>query len=312
MHDHIILIEGKLEAQRTWSVEGGNDQSYTWSIEPEKNDESFAFLGAANNIRARALTDIRYIKINADSIDMLLGWSQHFAEDIKKDPELKRRMDLVKQIAIFHEVPLENAKEIFRRMYSKEVQAGETIVTEGEKGDCYYVIDSGEAEVIRTDPFTEETRRVAILGSGDAFGEEALLQDANRNATVTMTTPGTLLVLGKDDFDELIKSTMVEEISADKALDMVTRGEASWLDVRYDMEYKESRIPGAPLVPLDRLRWDVHKLDPEATYIVYCRSGRRSKAGTYLLRERNIKALSMKGGIKDWPYEVDASPVLSN
>jgi SulP family sulfate permease len=309
MHDHIILIEGKLEAQRTWSVEGGNDQSYTWTIEPEKNDDSFAFLGAANNIRARALTDIRYIKINADSIDMLLGWSQHFAEDIKKDPELKRRMDLVKQISIFHEVPLENAKEIFRRMYPKVVQAGETIVTEGEKGDCYYVIDSGEAEVIRTDPFTEETSRVAILGSGDAFGEEALLQDANRNATVTMTTPGTLLVLGKDDFDELIKSTMVEEISADQALDMVTRGEARWLDCRYDMEYEESRIPGAPLIPLDRLRWDVHKLDPEATYIVYCRSGRRSKAGTYLLRERNIKALSMKGGIRDWPYEVDASPV---
>ncbi len=312
MHDHVILIEGKLEAQRTWSVEGGNDQSYTWTIEPGEKDDSFAFLGAANNIRARALTDIRYIKINADSIDMLLGWSQHFAEDIENDPELKRRMDLVKQIAIFHEVPLENAKEIFRRMYPKAVQAGETIVTEGDKGDCYYVIDSGEAEVMRTDPFTEETRRVAILGSGDAFGEEALLQDANRNATVTMTTPGTLLVLDKDDFDELIKSTMVEEISADQALEMVNKGDARWLDCRYDMEYEESRIPGAPLMPLDRLRWDVHKLDPEATYVVYCRSGRRSKAGSYLLRERNIKALSMKGGIRDWPYEVDATPLSPN
>ena len=75
------------------------------------------------------------------------------------------------------------------------------------------------------------------------------------------------------------------------------------------MEYEESRIPGAPLIPLDRLRWGVHQLDPEATYIVYCRSGRRSKAGAFLLRERNIKALSMIGGIRDWPYEVDASPV---
>ena len=43
-------------------------------------------------------------------------------------------------------------------------------------------------------------------------------------------------------------------------------------------------------------------------YIVYCRSGRRSKAGTCLLRERNIKAVSMMGGIKEWPYEIDASP----
>lgn len=309
MHDHIILIEGKLEAQRTWSVEGGNDQSYTWTIEPKKNDDSFAFLGAANNIRARALTDIRYIKINADSIDMLLGWSQHFAEDIKKDPELKRRMDLVKQISIFHEVPLENAREIFRRMYSKTVQAGETVITEREEGDCYYLIDSGEARVMRTDPFTDETSCVAELGPGDAFGEEALLQDANRNATVTMTTPGTLLVLDKDDFDELIKSNLVEEVSADQALEMTTQGSARWLDCRYDMEYEESRIPGAPLIPLDRLRWDVHQLDPEATYVVYCRSGRRSKAGAFLLRERNIKAVSMTGGIRDWPYEIDVSPI---
>ncbi|MGB5178645.1 MAG: SulP family inorganic anion transporter [Gammaproteobacteria bacterium] len=309
MHDHIIVVEGELEAQRSWTVEGGNDQSYTWLIKAAEKEESFGFLGAANNIRARALTDVRYIQVNADSIDVLLGWSQHFAKDMENDPELKRRMDLVKRITIFHEVPLENAREVFRRMYPQAVQAGETVVREGDKGDCYYLIDTGEAEVMRTDPFTDETSCVAKLGPGDAFGEEALLQDAYRNATVTMTTPGTLLVLGKADFDELIKSNLVEEISAEWALEMITRGEARWLDCRYDLEYEESRIPGARLIPLDRLRWDIHQLDPEATYIVYCRSGRRSKAGAFLLRERNIKALSMTGGIRDWPYEVDASPV---
>jgi len=309
MHDHIILIEGELEAQRTWAVEGGNDQSYTWTIKSTKSEESFAFLGAASNIRARATTDIRYIKIDADSIDVLLGWSQQFAEDADNDPELKRRMNLVKQITIFHEVPLENAREVFRRMYPKTVQAGETVITEREEGDCYYLIDSGEARVMRTDPFSDETSCVAKLGPGDAFGEEALLQDANRNATVTMTTPGTLLVLDKDDFDELIKSNLVEEVSAERALEMATQGAARWLDCRYDMEYEESRIPGAPLIPLDRLRWDVHQLDPDATYVVYCRSGRRSKAGAFLLRERNIKAVSMTGGIRDWPYEIDLSPI---
>ena len=224
MHDHIILVEGELEAQRSWSVEDSNDQSYTWTLKPAENEESFAFLGAANNIRARALTDIRYITVNADTIDVLLGWSQHFAKEMESDPELKRRMGLVKQITIFHEVPLENAREVFRRMYPQAVQAGETVVTEGDKGDCYYLIDSGEAEVMRTDPFTDETRCVAKLGPGDAFGEEALLQDAYRNATVTMTTPGTLLVLDKDDFNELLKSRLVEEISARQALEMVTRG----------------------------------------------------------------------------------------
>jgi rhodanese-related sulfurtransferase len=83
------------------------------------------------------------------------------------------------------------------------------------------------------------------------------------------------------------------------------------IDCRYDMEFEESRIPGAAWLPLDRIRWDLHRLDPNASYVVYCRSGRRSKAAAFLLRERNIHAVSLAGGIKAWPYEVDLSP-LSN
>lgn len=307
--EHIILLEGELEAQRTWTVEGENEHSHTWMVKPKKEHSNFAYLGAAHNIRARAVTDIRYIKIDADTIDVLQGWSLQFADDIKNDPELERRMNLVKQVNIFHNVPIENAKEVFKRMYPRTVQAGETVVTEREEADCYYLIDSGDAEVLRMDPFTDEVSCVAKLGPGDAFGEEALLQDANRNATVIMKTPGSLLVLSKKDFDELIKSNLVEEISAERALEIVKQGNARWLDCRYDLEYKASRMPGATQVSLDRLRWDVHQLDPDATYIVYCRSGRRSKAGAFLLRERNIKALSLTGGLRDWPYEVDAAPI---
>ncbi len=309
MSDHLILIEGKLEAQRTWSVADGHDKSHTWLLEPAATEGGFAFLGAANRIRVRAVTDVRYVMLNADSIDELLGWSQQFADDLENDEELRHRMNLVKQVSVFHEVPLENVKTAFKRMYPKDVQAGDTVITEGEKGECYYVIDSGEAEVMRTDPFTDETSRVATLGPGDAFGEEALLQGAYRNATVTMTTPGRLLALDKADFDKLLRPGMVEEVDPAAALELVQDGNALWLDCRYDMEYEESRIPGAPLVPLDRLRWDVHKLDPEATYVVYCRSGRRSKAAAFLLRERNIKAMSMRGGIKGWPFEVDSSEI---
>jgi len=75
------------------------------------------------------------------------------------------------------------------------------------------------------------------------------------------------------------------------------------------MECEESRIPGAPLATLSSIRKDVHQLDPDVTYIVYCCSGRRSKAAAYLLKERDIEAMSLIGGIMDWPYEVDAQPI---
>ena len=91
----------------------------------------------------------------------------------------------------------------------RAVESGETIVAQGEPGDAYYVILSGEAEVWVTDPFTDETSRATVLGAGDGFGEEALLLEGNRTATVTMISPGRLLVLGQPDFDRLLKPGMV-------------------------------------------------------------------------------------------------------
>jgi len=137
-----------------------------------------------------------------------------------------------------------------------------------------------------------------------------LLLGGNRTATVTMNTPGRLLVLSKSDFDQLLKPNMVEEVSAERAQALIREGAAKLLDCRYDMEYEESRIPGAQWVPLSKLRREgVFELDAESNYIVYCRSGRRSNAAAFLLNERGIRAISLTGGIKDWPYEVDSTPL---
>jgi SulP family sulfate permease len=310
INEHHILIAGKLEAQRTWTTPEGTEKSYTWVLEPANNDGAFAFLGAATHqVRVRALTDVRYIKIDADKVDACLGWVQHVATEIGNDPILHARMELVMNVSAFSQLPLENVTTALKRFSTHNVQAGETIVSQGDEGGAYYVMEDGQAKVIRTDPFTDETETIATLGEGDAFGEEALLQCGFRNATVEMITPGKLLVLQKTDFDELIEPQMAAEIEAEQAQSQLRGGKAMLIDCRYDMEYEESRIPGAIHIPLDRMRWDVHKLNANDDYIVYCRSGRRSLAAAFLLRERNINATSLIDGIKGWPYEVDASPL---
>ena len=297
--DHLVLLEGVAEARRTWTTPEGAERTYAWRIDPAEGDAGFALVTAsASNIRVRAVTDVRYILVDGGAVDELLGWSQ-----------LDERMVLAKHLKVFRNMPLENVKRAFDRMVERNVEAGETIVTQGELGDSYYIILSGEAEVWQTDPFTDETVCVGVRRDGDAFGEEALLQNAYRNATVKMISPGALLVLSKADFDELLKPAMVREVNAETARAMLQGGSAKLLDCRYDMEFEESRIPGARLVPLDKLRESVSSVDPEAQYIVYCRSGRRSKAAAFLLNERGIKAISLAGGIKDWPYEVDTTPL---
>lgn len=306
---HLLLLSGELEAQKTWSVPNGNDKSYTWYLNVSGSEGEFSYLGTMSRVRARAISDIRYILINADIVDKMLSWSQQLIGVVELNPKLKHLIGVCQNTSFFHQLPLENIKEAMEKLNSVDVEAGQVIMSQGDKGDCFYIIENGNAEVHQTDVFTDESKIVNKMGPGDSFGEEALIQDGFRSATVIMSTPGKLHYLEREEFDQLIKPSLVNEIQAEEALQLINSGNAKWLDCRYEIEYEDSRIPGAPLIPMDRIRWDTHKLDQKAKYVVYCRSGRRSKAAAFLLRERNIDAISLAGGIKDWPYDIDMQPL---
>ena len=68
------------------------------------------------------------------------------------------------------------------------------IVSEGDRGDNFYVITSGKGRV------TRGGREVAELGPGDYFGELSLFDPAPRNATVAAVGPMSLVSLSRDSF----------------------------------------------------------------------------------------------------------------
>jgi len=137
---------------------------------------------------------------------------------------------------------------------------------------------------------------LAELKNGDAFGEEALASEARRNATVSMTSDGKLLRLGKRDFKELLGEPLLQRLSYAAALERVARG-AIWLDVRYPSEYRYDRLPGAQNVPLNEVRNSFAVLDRASEYIVYCQSGRRSSAAAFLLAQRGLTVCVLEGGL---------------
>ena len=245
------------------------------------------------------MADTEYLSIDTDEFDDLLGWS-FLGAFVLPEPHLK----------LFHRLPLETVARAIKRLAERPVAPGETIVRQGQPGDSYYVILDGEAEVWVADAAGGAPSLVNRLADGDSFGEEALLAECSRTATVTMTTPGRLLVLSKADFNALLRPPMVEEVDATAARDMIARGAAKLLDCRHPVEHEGSRIRGARSMPLDSLRHEgVFALDPDATYIVCCDTGRRSRAAAFLLQERGIRALSLVGGITHWPYEVEGATV---
>jgi len=308
---HIILLQGEIETQRIWLSDDETQKCFSKTFVAPKNiSGGFTYISSiSNNTRVRALTEIQYLLIDGAKIDEMLGWNQQLSSYNSLDENLRKKISLVKNTRVFQRLPMDRVIEAFKNMETRKVVENETIVTQGDKGDRYYLITEGEAEVWQTDPFTDETILKATLGAGDSFGEEALLQNGFRNATITMTTPGELLFLDHDLFEALVKPHFVEEIDAQDTAKMIKSGQAKLLDCRYDMEFEDSRIPGATHISLDRTRWDIHQLDPDQFYIVYCRSGRRSLAAAFLLNERNVKAMSLKGGIKEWPYAIDETPL---
>ncbi|MFP5345384.1 MAG: cyclic nucleotide-binding domain-containing protein, partial [Gammaproteobacteria bacterium] len=168
-------------------------------------------------------------------------------------------------------------------------------IKQGDEGDYYYVIRRGRARVTRK---TTEQREVALaeIGVGDGFGEEALISNAPRNATVTMLSDGELMRLSKKDFVSLLTEPTLKWVEF-RAIPALLQQGAQWLDVRMEAEHRYSGIAGSINIPLAMLRIKAATLDPKRKYIVYCDTGSRSSAAAFLLGQRGFDVVVLKGGI---------------
>ncbi len=80
----------------------------------------------------------------------------------------------------------------------KVYEAGDTIVQQGETGDCMYVVLSGSAKAFASGP--EREVFIGALGPGDVFGEMAIFRRAPRAATVRADSDVRVLTLNKRQF----------------------------------------------------------------------------------------------------------------
>lgn len=100
-------------------------------------------------------------------------------------------------VAIFASLDDEQLAEVASWFERQEVSPDIVVVGEGAAGYGFFVIESGGALV------TAGGREIASLGPGDFFGEFALIGEGRRQATVTTTSPTTLLTLFGTDFRQL-------------------------------------------------------------------------------------------------------------
>jgi len=283
----LIDDQGKVEE----IIEGGSDIA--------RNPVAAIF---PRRVTGRARNRVQYISIDSDLLDVMLTWDQTGSYEVSElqgeaeDEGGEDWMTMLLQTKAFHKIPPANIQAIFMRMQQINYKAGDVVLKQGTEGDYFYVLTSGKCLVTRETPLNKDGIKLAELAVGDTFGEEALISDAKRNATVTMTTDGAIMRLGKEDFKRLLNEPMLDWISMAEAEDII-KGGGKWLDVRLPSEFENDHLNGAINIPLYFIRLKMSTLDENTNYILCCDTGRRSSAGAYILSERGYKAYVLRDGI---------------
>lgn len=291
--DHIFLHDGVVEL-----IENGK---VVKTLESGTKDTKTALAHIIpRNFSAIAKTNVVAFMIDADLLDMMLTWDQTgcFQVEELNTKEDDDWMSRILNTEAFRRIPPANIQAIFTSLEDIEVKLGDVIIKQGDPGDYFYIVKSGRCMVTRRMPGQDKDIKLAELEAGTSFGEEALISDAERNATIVMLSNGVLSRLSKEQFLTLLNEPMLDRIELNTAKEKIAHDGAEWLDVRLPNEYQSAHIKGATHLPLIFLRMKIETLDKNKNYILYCDTGRRSSSASYILNERGFTTSVLKDGLK--------------
>ncbi|HTT08375.1 MAG TPA: cyclic nucleotide-binding domain-containing protein [Gammaproteobacteria bacterium] len=291
------LLEGTIEMyandQFIKQVEGGTGAAFhpLAQLQPRQ-------------MTAKAKTPVTVLRVNRMLMDRLLSLGHDTpaasggieAAEISGESGSDDWMTILLQSELFMRIPPSNIQRLLATMQPVEFKAGDIVVKQDDPGDYYYVIKSGRCEVCRKTSKGTSEIRLAELGTGVSFGEEALVSGSKRNATVRMLTDGELGRLTKDDFIELIKKPLLKTMTFEQARAQVKEGGGIWLDVRFPEEYQQGHLADSMNIPLNVLRTQADKLDSSKSYVAYCDTGSRSCVAAFLLTQRGLDASYLESG----------------
>lgn len=302
------LLEGSVD------LVGANFSTETIDAGSERARQTLAET-SPTQVSAVAKSEVTLLQVEADFLDLAMVWSQvsgeaqidpDFDEDALEGPDpffnedplsglnlSKAHVEVEESTGdwmsglfsslLFSKVPPAHIQQLFTCFEAIAVKAGDEVIKEGETGDYFYVIDRGQAQV------KNMTGQVNVkLDVGQYFGEEALVAETPRNATVTMLTPGVLMRLGKEDFTRLLHEPVQEVLTFEEYQQQ--KDNCVLLDVRMPLEFRFRHVPGSRNLPLMSLRDRLFELDNQVKYAVTDDGGRRSHLAAYLLCQAGFDA----------------------
>jgi CRP-like cAMP-binding protein len=188
-----VVRSGLFEA-----VEEEPDTGAERQIRTMSRGESFGELGlvsgAPRAATIRAVGEAQVFEIDKGTFDHLLADMVHVPDF---EPTLQQLVEL-RKLACFSTFGNEQLSELLDRGTWVQFTPGSEVMRQGDVGDAFYAISSGQVDIVR------DGAVVNTIGPGAHFGEIALLMDVPRTATVVARTPVRAFRIDRDGFDRLV------------------------------------------------------------------------------------------------------------
>ena len=251
---------------------------------------------------AKAAGECVLLVTNADRIDQYLSWSQDYnifyldegvmeveEHDLIEYDFQEDWDNILVRSKLASNLSNQTIHQLLSQLEDVEVKAGQCIVKANSPADYFYVIKKGSAEVVTPTHGPFKGERFA-LGPGNYFGDEALVADTIRNASVTMTSNGVLGRLDTDAFNYLIKQNLVSPLTEDLR---AASGSVKILDVRFPLEFKLGHAENSINLPISHLRQRMTNLQESSLYVIAPANDSRAELATYLMRQAGFEAYQM-------------------
>jgi len=310
LHSLYFLLEGTLKAKKGWFSSETLEASSSLCLNAINSR-------IPNGVSAKATRKGHMLLVDSALLDRALGWSEAEQDKLAQSKEealttsspSEDEVSLggdgegfdedhftwitsLMEFPLFFNLPPSNMESLLTKFKKIPVSDQQVIIQEGDEGDYFYLLMDGSASVV----IGGDESRPIRLNKGSYFGEEALISDTVRSATVIMNSDGLLARLDKESFQSLLSDPLVSHVSYPEYLDEAkANANTELLDIRSFSEFEHAPLPKCLHIPLAELRQKIPTLDASKVYYLTEEGGARSDVAAHILCQSSVKAKVIRG-----------------
>lgn len=213
----------------------------------------------------RTHSSVQVLFVDLDSCDFLLA-----PPVVDLEPENELWLDRFTESILIQPLGPVGWQSVLRSLTSLSLDTGVMVIEQGGLGDEFYIVADGLLVV------WQDGVRVAALGPGDFFGEDALISGMSRNATVVTERASELRRLNRSGFARLVQAVGTTVVATQGARALLNVAEQPGLRGRW--------------LPLERLRRVAGELPRDQAYAVIGGAFGRGLLAVFVLRQLGFDA----------------------